>query len=165
MAVLLLVSGHLRSNLPQVLIISLVRLQTGTLAVFSPVTLSPEAKTTISSLGGNVGYIIAPDIEHHMQLGPWKAAYPNSKVIGPEGLREKRASQGNDDVVIDHIFTKENKHSIELPEDFAKEFDTEYFDGYAFHFFPIISLQDQVTNEITVTRTRKSPSSISRPAR
>lgn len=77
-----------------------------------------------------MGYIIAPDIEHHMQLGPWKAAYPASRVIGPEGLREKRAKQGNEDVVIDYVFTKDNKRSIKMPEDFASEFDVEYFDGY-----------------------------------
>lgn len=140
-----------------------VRLQTGTLAVFSPVVLSPEAKTTISSLGGNVGYIIAPDIEHHMQLGPWKVAYPNSKVIGPEGLREKRASQGNEDVVIDHIFTKENKHSIKLPEDFAREFDTEYFDGY--YCLSCIVLGYVTDVGVVDMQTRKSPSSTNRPAR
>lgn len=110
---------------------TIVRLQTGTLAVFSPVSLTQEARDTVTSLGGNVSYIIAPDIEHHMQLGPWKAAYQNAQVIGPEGLREKRAKQGNEDVVIDHIFTKENKRSIKLPEDFAREFEVEYFDGHA----------------------------------
>lgn len=40
-----------------------VRLQTGALAVFSPTALTPEVKEKVSSLGGNVKYIVAPDLE------------------------------------------------------------------------------------------------------
>lgn len=71
-----------------------------------------------------------------MQLGPWKAEYNAAQVIGPEGLQEKRAKQGNENVVIDYVFTKENKRSIKLPEDFAREFDMEYFDGYVLSHLP-----------------------------
>jgi hypothetical protein len=110
---------------------TLVRLATGNLAIFSPIPLSPDVSTTITNLGGNLRYIVAPDIEHHMQLGPYKTAYPSATVIGPEGLREKRAKQGDQDVVIDYEFTKANRHSLKLPEELAREFEVEYWDGHA----------------------------------
>ncbi len=46
-----------------------------------------------TTLGNDVRYITAPDMEHHMFLGPWHSAFPQARVIGPEGLAEKRASQ------------------------------------------------------------------------
>lgn len=105
-----------------------MRLQSGGLAVFSPVSLTPEVQITIEQLG-EVKYIIAPDFEHHIFLGPWKQKYSKAQVIGPEGLREKRARQGNEDVPIDYEFTKENKHSLRLPQEFTDEFEIEYWDS------------------------------------
>lgn len=93
-----------------------------------------------------------------MQLGPWKAAYPTSQVIGPEGLREKRAKQGNEDVVIDHIFAKDNKRSIKLPEDFANEFEVEYFDGYVFKG-RLCTCSMMLICDVIGMQTKKSPSS------
>jgi len=93
------------------------------------VGLTAEAKTAVESMGGRVGYIIASDFEHHMNLGPWKQEYASATVIGPEGLYEKRKSQGNEDVPIDIVYTKENKSSLKLPEELANAFDVEYFDG------------------------------------
>lgn len=84
---------------------TLVRLTSGSLLIFSPVALTPEVKATIIDLGGNLKYIFAPDLEHHIFLGEWAAAYPDAKVLGPEGLREKRARQGNEDVRFDFVFT------------------------------------------------------------
>jgi hypothetical protein len=110
---------------------TLVRLSTGSLAIFSPVPLSPDVSSTISNLGGNLRYIVAPDIEHHMQLGPYKNAYPAATVIGPEGLREKRAKQGDQDVVIDYEFNKANKRQLKLPDELMQEFEVEYWDGHA----------------------------------
>lgn len=74
---------------------------------------------------------MAPDIEHHMQLGPYKTAYPTATVIGPEGLREKRAKQGDQDVPFDYEFTRANKHELKLPEELAREFEIEYWDGHS----------------------------------
>jgi len=103
----------------------------GGLVVFSPVTLTEEVKGKVASLGGNVSYIVAPDMEHHLHLGPWKAAYPSARVLAPAGLREKRAKAQKEDVDIDFPFTPENKHTIQLPSDLTSEFDVEYFDGHA----------------------------------
>lgn len=99
------------------------------MAVFSPVPWTSEIGTTIAALGGNVSYLIAPDIEHHMSLGPWKRQYPGAKVIAPEGLREKRAKQGDEDVVIDIEYTKANKREVRLPDELARDVEIEYMDG------------------------------------
>jgi len=66
-----------------------------------------------------------------MHLGPYKTAFPSAVVIGPEGLREKRAKQGDQDVVIDIEFTKANKQEIKLSEEFSRDFDVEYWDSHA----------------------------------
>ncbi|RPB05246.1 hypothetical protein L873DRAFT_1825395 [Choiromyces venosus 120613-1] len=110
---------------------TIVKLRTGNLAVFSPVALTTPVHSTLQSLGNAVTYLVAPDIEHHMHLSAWKSSFPTATVIGPEGLYEKRKAQGDDDVPIDIIFTKENKHSLKLPEELAAEFNVEYFDGHA----------------------------------
>lgn len=105
-----------------------VTLQNGDLAVFSPVTLTPDVETTISKLGtGRIRYIIAPDIEHHMSIGPWKERWKDAEVVGPEGLYEKRQNQGNEDVKIDWVFKKGSRED-QLPVGMREEFEAEYFD-------------------------------------
>lgn len=103
---------------------TIVRLQSGALAVFSPVALTEEVKQKVAEMG-DVKYIAALDIEHHIYLGPWHAAYPTAKVLGPEGLPEKRARQKNEDVPFAHVFTKNNPLTSIDPE-FDAEFSYEY---------------------------------------
>lgn len=108
-----------------------VKLQNGKLAVFSPVSLSDEVKAEVQRQGGEVGYIVAPDIEHHLHLTAWKAAFPRAQIIAPDGLREKRAtSNPKGDIPFDFIISRSTT-AAELPEDFAKEFLVEFFDAHA----------------------------------
>ncbi|KAF2763311.1 hypothetical protein EJ05DRAFT_496138 [Pseudovirgaria hyperparasitica] len=110
---------------------TLVRLQSGSLAVFSPTALTPEVKEKVSSLGGRVKYIVAPDLEHHIFLGPWAQFYPGAKVIGMEGLREKRAKQENEDIPFAVTFTSKDKDSVKIDTEFDAEFDYEYVPAHA----------------------------------
>jgi len=112
---------------------TIVKLSSGGLVVFSPTVLNDEVSSTVTSLGGQVSYLVAPDIEHHLNLGPWKAAYPAARVIGPTVLYEKRKKQGNEDVTFDFSYTGANKKDIVLPEDFTRDLDLEYFDGHMSH--------------------------------
>lgn len=98
----------------------------GGLAVFCPVPLTAEVRSTIQRLGNDVRYIAAQNIEHHMSLGEWHQAYPQAKVIGPEGLAEKRASQKKEHVPFSTIFTQTNKHALRVGDDFDRDFDYEY---------------------------------------
>ncbi|KAF2205285.1 hypothetical protein GQ43DRAFT_460096 [Delitschia confertaspora ATCC 74209] len=107
---------------------TIVRLQSGALAVFSPVALTEEVKAKVAEMG-EVKYITALDIEHHIYIGPWHAAYPSAKVIGPEGLPEKRQKQKNENVPFSVIFAP-NKPTTVDPE-FDSEFDYEFVSAHA----------------------------------
>ncbi|EWC44306.1 hypothetical protein DRE_01132 [Drechslerella stenobrocha 248] len=109
---------------------TIAKLSSGGLVVFSPTPLTEEATATVNSLGGQVAYLVAPDLEHHLNLGPWKAAYPDARVIGPSLLYSKRQKQGNEDVRFDLPYTAANKKQLDLPADLAADFDIEFFDGH-----------------------------------
>jgi len=102
---------------------TLVRMENGAVAVFSPVALTDEVKKTVAEMG-ELKYIAAPDIEHHIFLGPWHEAYPSAKVIGPAGLPEKRAKQKNEDVPFFATYEKAGPFSVD--SEFDAEFDTEF---------------------------------------
>ena len=123
------------SSLIQPLPPQTVKLSNGTLAVFSPVSLTPSALSKISTLGtGQVSYIIATDIEHHIFVSEWARAFPNAKIIGPEGLPEKRSKVTNDERIGNEpfsvVFTKENKSSIRIDDAFDQDFEYEYVDAH-----------------------------------
>ncbi|ORX94282.1 hypothetical protein BCR34DRAFT_550381 [Clohesyomyces aquaticus] len=107
---------------------TIVRLRSGALAVFSPVALTDDVKATVAKLG-EVKYIAALDIEHHIFLGPWHAAYPTAKVIGPEGLPEKRTKQKNEDVPFSVVF-KAGQPSYSVDAEFDSEFDSEFVSAH-----------------------------------
>lgn len=113
---------------------TLVKLTSGALAVFSPVALTDAVKAKVAEMGGDVRYIVALDYEHHIFVSEWATAYPQAKLIGPEGLPEKRAKQddpkiGNEEFAV--VFTKANKRQIRIGDDFDADFEYEYVDAHA----------------------------------
>src|SRR5271154_6399671 len=91
---------------------TLVKMTNGELAVFSPVALTPEVKSKVSSMG-TLKYIVAPDFEHHIFISPWSKEYPQAEVIGMEGLPEKReADPATKGVKFTHVFSASNKHDM-----------------------------------------------------
>lgn len=95
--------------------------------------LTEASKAKVAQMGGKVGYIVAPDIEHHIFLSEWAKNYPGAKLIGPEGLKEKRAQQKDEKIGNDHfdvIFTRQNKGETRIGDDFDAELDYEYVDGH-----------------------------------
>ncbi|RDL41537.1 Uncharacterized protein BP5553_01516 [Venustampulla echinocandica] len=114
---------------------TIVKLSTGSLAVFSPVALTPTVKSHLDSLGNQVSYIAAPDLEHHIFLSQWAAAYPSAHIIAPEGLAEKREKMNATDKSVTilpfkTIFRAENKHNIKVSEEFDAEFEYEYVEAH-----------------------------------
>ena len=101
----------------------------GNVAVFSPVALTPEVKQTVDAMGA-LKYIVALDAEHHIFLGPWHEAFPNAKVLGPEGLPEKRAKQKNEDVPFAVVFKGDTKESAKVDAEFDRDFEYEYVDSH-----------------------------------
>jgi len=113
---------------------TLVQLTSGAIAVFSPVALTPEVSAKVQSLGGNVQYIIAPDIEHHIFVSDWAKAYPSAKLIGPEGLPEKRQAAKDEKVGKEPfavVFKAATKRETSIGADFDADFEVEYVDGHA----------------------------------
>ncbi|MCJ1354389.1 MAG: hypothetical protein MMC33_004377 [Icmadophila ericetorum] len=109
-----------------------VRLQSGRLVIFSPVALTPSVRTHLLSLGNQVSYIIALDYEHHIFITEWAEAFPSAKLIGPEGIAEKRTKAGcPHGTKFDYEFTKENMSAMKIDEEFDTEFEYEYFPAHA----------------------------------
>ncbi|KAF4548333.1 Hypothetical protein D9617_29g007100 [Elsinoe fawcettii] len=101
---------------------TVVRTAGGDLAVFSPVALTEDVKKEVSSFG-NVRWIIAPDMEHHIFLTPWSEAFPEAKVVGPAELKEKRDKQG---YKTPFTYLWKAKEQPTVDADFDKEFEYEY---------------------------------------
>ena len=116
---------------------TLIKLPSGSLAVFSPVPLTEDVRNAVKSMGGGrVKYITAPDIEHHIQIGAWHKEFPDAKVIAPEGLPEKRAKMQSEEVRFDVLAKAGSEHGhstgskFGVDEEFDNEFDTCYVPGH-----------------------------------
>jgi Domain of unknown function (DUF4336) len=110
---------------------TVVKLQTGALAVFSPVALTPDVQSKIRSMGNKVKYLSALNIEHHIFLTPWALAYPDAQIIGVEGLPEKRdRDPATSGLKFSHIFTKSNKLDHRISDEFDEEFSYEYIHSH-----------------------------------
>jgi hypothetical protein len=59
------------------------------LLLYSPLELTPERRAAVSSLG-TVAHLYAPNVYHHMWIGPWAEAFPAAKLHAPAGLGHKR---------------------------------------------------------------------------
>ena len=92
----------------------------------------PKLKDTVKSWGGNVKYLVATDIEHHIYIGQWAKEFPDAQVIGPEGLAEKREQdpEFKGTVKFSHVFTEKNKAEMKVDEAFDTDFETEYVGGH-----------------------------------
>jgi len=129
---------------------TIVRLSSGALAVFSPVALTPEVKAKVESLGNNVQYLIAPDMEHHIFISEWKTAFPAAKIIGPDGLPEKRKAQvddkiGKEDFAV--VYKADTKRSTSISPEFDADFEVEYVDGHANKEIVVLYKPDKVLIE------------------
>lgn len=123
------------TNLHMKLTHSIVKLTSGGLAVFSPVALTKATQAKVIEMGGDVRYIVALDYEHHIFISEWAKEYPTAKIIGPEGLPEKRAKQTDDPKIGNEQFAvvlnKETKRETRIDPEFDTDFDYEYVDGHA----------------------------------
>ncbi|KAK1977854.1 hypothetical protein LZ30DRAFT_600413 [Colletotrichum cereale] len=115
---------------------TLVRLTSGALAVFSPVALTDDVRAKIAEKGGDLAYIVAPDIEHHIFLSEYKAAFPAAKLVGPDGLPQKRAKQTSDPKVnpaddFAVVFPAgDDKRATAVGQDFDADFEYEFVDAH-----------------------------------
>ena len=72
-------------------------------------------------------YISALDYEHHIFITEWARAFPNAKILGVEGLPEKReSSKETAGTRFEHVWTGANKGDFKVDPDFDREFEYEY---------------------------------------
>ncbi|KAI9729825.1 MAG: hypothetical protein M1834_006573 [Cirrosporium novae-zelandiae] len=110
---------------------TIVKLKTSSLAVFSPVSLTPDVQSHLTALGNQVRYLICPDAEHHIFLTQWAKEYPQAHIIGPEALVTKRAADPSTSAEkFSTVFNKTNKKEIKVTEEFDAEFEYEYIDAH-----------------------------------
>jgi len=69
---------------------TVLRLKDNKLWLHSPVPLSAEVRAQMSSLG-EVAFVVAPNKYHHLFVSDCLAAFPQARLFGAPGLREKRA--------------------------------------------------------------------------
>lgn len=77
---------------------SVIRLESGGLAVISPISIDGLLKSQLDELG-EVQHIIAPNLYHHFYVTACKAHYPKAILWAPSGLREKRPALPIDRVI------------------------------------------------------------------
>ena len=104
----------------------------GALLVYSPTALTTEARSAVEELGNDVQYLAAPDIEHHIFLSDWARAFPRARVLGVEGLAEKREKNAETKgLTFSHTFTEKNKTGLRVDEAFHRDFEVEYVGAHS----------------------------------
>jgi Domain of unknown function (DUF4336) len=68
---------------------SVIRLNASELVVISPIQISPELVEQLAMLG-EVKYIIAPNLYHHLFAKDFAAAYPDADFWAVNGMQQKR---------------------------------------------------------------------------
>ncbi|MCR9159572.1 MAG: DUF4336 domain-containing protein [Nannocystaceae bacterium] len=68
---------------------TVVRLPSGGLWVHSPIAVDEEGHEALRDLG-TVEHIVAPNLYHHLHVGPMAAAHPGAAVHARPRLRKKR---------------------------------------------------------------------------
>ena len=79
---------------------TIVRLSSGGLLVYSPVSPSAGLRDEIERLGP-VSALVAPNRYHHLHFGQWADAYPEVRTYGAPGLRKKRSELRIDEDLAD----------------------------------------------------------------
>ena len=69
---------------------TVVRLPGSKLLVHSPISASPRLLQEVEALGP-VAYLVAPNRLHHLFVGEWQRAFPDSSLYVAPGLDSKRA--------------------------------------------------------------------------
>ncbi|TPX68050.1 hypothetical protein SpCBS45565_g03317 [Spizellomyces sp. 'palustris'] len=100
---------------------SAVRLGNGDLFLLSPTPLDAPTTEKLEQLGG-VKYLVCPNVVHHLYVGEYKKRWPEAKIIGVPGLREKR-----NDLEFDGIMGE--KGSVDKLFGFENEIEHRHFAG------------------------------------
>lgn len=98
----------------------IIRMATGGLWVWSPVSLTEELKRAVDTLGP-VAFLVSPNKIHHLFLSQWHQVYPNAQLCGPVSTIEKRR-----DIDFDLTLTDD------VPTAWEDDFDQVWFNTSAY---------------------------------
>ncbi len=85
---------------------TVIRLTSGKLMVISPIEMDDATINELNQLG-EVIYIVAPNLYHHLFVADFKLCYPHAKLWAVSGLERKRP-----DLQIDYIISDRSIHQI-----------------------------------------------------
>ncbi|THU83081.1 hypothetical protein K435DRAFT_435838 [Dendrothele bispora CBS 962.96] len=102
-----------------------IRLSNGDVWVLASTPLTEQTKEGIDKLG-SVKWIMNSSLAHHFHLGEFKKAYPDAKLIGVNGIGEKKSAEG---LVFDGEYGKDL--DVETRYGFEDEIKSCYFSGSA----------------------------------
>ncbi len=112
-------------------------------------------------MGNKVGYIAALDYEHHIFITDWSKAFPEAKLLGVEGLAEKREKdQATAGSKFSHVWTQKNKASMKVDPDFDREFDYEYVGSHANKELVLVHKPDRTLIEAEYVYLQSMPLSL-----
>ena len=97
----------------------------------TPTSSIPDGENSVANLGP-IKYIVALNHEHYLYVAEWKSAYPESMLIGPAGLQEKRFTtkqQPNNPSLKFDVVIQPGGDSV-ISEEFDSEFDSEFVWGH-----------------------------------
>jgi hypothetical protein len=77
---------------------TVVKLEGGRLWVHSPCKLDDALAAEVSALG-EVAFLVAPNLFHHMFVAQWKRRFPAARIYVAPGLEKKRANLNPDGVL------------------------------------------------------------------
>lgn len=100
-----------------------IKLQNADVVIVSAIKSTPEIQNTIKALG-TVKYLVAPDVEHHLNLDEYAKLYPNAKIIAVEGLPEKHPH-----LKFHKVFGESKYDNVEIG--WESEIETVYFPGHS----------------------------------
>ena len=75
---------------------TIIRLASGGLAVWSPISLDETEMAKLEALG-RVAFLIVPNAGHRLDLKAWKYRYPSARVVAPPGAVEDVAEAASVD--------------------------------------------------------------------
>ena len=84
----------------------------GRLGLVSPVPIDEARAAAIGALG-EVAFLIAPNLLHHLYLGEAARRYPDAQVLAPSGLRAKRPELRIHGC-LDHVVPAELRAAVEV---------------------------------------------------
>lgn len=100
-----------------------LKLSNNDIVIVSAIAHTPKIASHLESMGGRVGYLVAPDREHHLQLEAWAKLYPTAKIVGVEGVPEKHPT-----LKFHKVFGEAAYDSVDVG--WERDIQTQYFAGH-----------------------------------